>query len=829
MLKKINYVSSVCGSGKTHAAIKYISENQFQEKFLITVPTIKLSAQITKDLSNLGVQNVFEVNCEITKKQNVKEAAKKVFHEINELTYGVAIITNPNFENLPEYIRKSLTGFVHILDEPPKLIEAVDINLPYSHKTLTDLLKVVPSNIFENISDVFSNNTNLIEKYIQRSSDVLNDHIKLLLKKIISPHYMVVADTENWEKIVVNGNISPDVIFGENKQTFGNAKNKITFISILKPSIEKYFSKTIYLGANFENSMMFQFWQDNFNVQFTVAEEIQKNLRLTEHTNGDLLNIYYGQKNNYSRYQSRLIDKESGLNGAQIHFQIAKEILDPNKKVLTLCNLDDEKYAFDAWNKVSSVPHGLNEFQDYNQFCFTGAYNFSPRTYKLLEYLNINKDAIFHDMTINRAYQGLLRTSLRNPDSLEPVSCYVPNEIIANEIGKMFIGANLISINGDKEKVVGKEALGDSATRILRLKKGLMNAHYVLDKLQDTNYGEIVFDSEQELPILLNHYKNMYSKGETELTYFSDFAKTAEKFFHYNITKNKEDNVLFNFSEYNDETRQLEAVLGSTAVIFDFDKGELTPEEFNKIFHDELKLSYISYSTTSNGTDGIRFRAIFPINMFMDKFVYSEVYTHITKLLEKYNYFTIPLGKNPQKYLKLIKRKNPLAKNSGIDLSKFNLSSIFFAPAILESNKKNAFFFKSYTNKKEIVKHTFNGLSITSDKIIELEELVNSKTGPTQIVKQLLPSEAINIEVLKNRTSNFFNNKKTNNDLKKQKIVNRIENEMVAHNRSSLAVSIAGSIKYFDISDKLDIINLMVAKGCSKSAIKSVHKYANLN
>ncbi len=830
MLKKINYVSSVCGSGKTHASIQYIAEKQFQEKFLISVPTIRLSAQITKDLTNLGVKNVIEINSEITKKENVKEAAKKAFQEINERDFGVAIITNSTFLDLPQYIRKTLSDWVHILDEPPKLIEVFDINLPYEHKFLTDLIKTIPSSIFEKVSDVFCTNTNLVEKYIQRNSDHLNDYIKPLLKKIISPNYIVVADTENWEKIVENSDISPDIIFGENKQQFGNAKNKITFISILKPTVEKYFSKTIYLGANFESSMLFDFWKNKFNVDFVIDEEIKKNLRLTEHQNGELLTIFYGQKNNYSRYQARLIDEESNLNGSQIHFHLAKEVLDSNQKVLTLCNLDDEKFAYDSWQKVSAIPHGLNEFQDYTQFVFNAAYNFSPKTYKLLECLEIPKEAIFHDMQITPAYQGLLRTALRNPESTSPVSCYVPNQIIANEIGKMFIGSTLISINGDKDKVVGKEALGRSITRILRLKKSLMNENYVLEKFPEAFSGEIVFSDEaQELPVVLNIYTDLYSRGTTDVTYFSDFAKDLEKFSRWNLIKDKKNNVLINFNMYNNETRQQNSALGSTALIFDFDKGQLSPEEFNKIFHDELKLSYILHSTASNGINGHRFRVIFPVNMFMDKYVYNDVYTHIIKLLEKYNYFTLPIGKDSEHYFKSIKRKYPFAKNSGIDLSKFNLSSIFFAPAILENNQENAFFFKSYLHKHEIVKHTLDARKIVNDKILELEELMNNNTGPTQVVKQQLPSEAINIDFLKNRSTIIFNNK-TNNQEQKKKIITRIENEMIPHNRSSLAVSIAGQIKHWqDNTDKMDIINLMVAQGCSKAAIKSVKKYANLN
>lgn len=836
-MQTIFYTNSPCGAGKSHTASQLIKENQYSDKHLFTVPTKQLSGQIAAGLLDAGVQNVFEINSDLVKNDYIKNAVQKAINDVNDLTNGVVITTSAAFLNLPNYIRKATDGWVHIYDEPPKLVETHEINLPYEHQFLTKLIEVTPSPFFENMSDVRAIDKNLIEKYIERYSDQFTNYIKPILKAVISDYYMVFVDSEQWTKIVINNEITQDNFYNPNTAKFGNNKNKITFVTVIKPNVEKYFSRSIYMGANFDQTMMFQFWKEFFKTKFIVAKDIESNLRFTEHQNGALLNIIYGQKDKYSRYQANLTDEKSDLNGAQLHYQFAQDFLDKDAKTLTLCNLDDIHYAPFNWEKVSSIPHGLNKYQDdYHQFSFNAAYNFSSRTYKLLENLKISKEAINYDMNVAPLYQGLLRTSLRNPDSTVPVKCYVPSKILAEEIGKMFIGCTLTSINGEVTKIVGKTATSPAVRRLLRLKKGLMEDIQQLEqRALELNPNEALdIFLEGDKPICYNFYQDLYSEGTSNISNIADFGKMLTKMSKYNIYANKDENFLFNTSIFLDNSRKKSSVLGTSSIIFDFDKGDLTPAMFDKIFRDELKLTYISHNSSSHGIDGAnRFHTIFPVNMFMTTPVYCEVVVFMLKELEKRGYYTFKgTDAEVQKQLKIVRKKHPEAKLSGIDTSKLNLSSLFYAPGkMIGADPKNQFLTKSFMKDSEIEKHIFDVSKFIEKVMSALEKTIANEPNITEVIKKPLGFSDIGIYILKENSSDFFNrHMKKNNNGHKQKIINKIEKEMGPKNRSNLACAIGGSIKHWhNVEDKLDIINLMIEKGASVSAINSAKKYANIS
>ena len=829
-MQKINFVSSVCGAGKTFAAMQHIKKNRYNTKFLITVPTIELSNQIVNDLMNMGIQNVLAINYE-TADKIVKEAAKIAIRNVNEMTYGVIILTNATFTYLPDYIRSGFEDWVHILDEIPKAFDVFTINLPYEHKLLTDLIEIdEDANIFEGANFVVAKNVHQIKKILKRNSDYATNYIKPLLKAIISDNHSVLVNTQQWQKIVKNNDISPDKGYGGNLAKFGNRENNIEFISCLKPNIEDYFQESIYMGANLEKTALYQNWKENYNVKFSVSDEITSNLRLTEHTNGELLTIYYGQTKKFSRHQANLVDKETDLNGAQIHLELAKEILDTTKPILSLGNLDDSQYVPNDFIQLSSVPQGINKFQHINQFCFNAAYNFSSSIYKMLEKINISHEATFFDMNINPAYQALTRTSLRNPESTEPVVCYVNSKAIADEIAKMFIGCTLISTNGDKEKVVGKSALGDKVTRLLRLKESLATEmQRQKSEFPDIETEEDFFNKWHDIKIVYNQYTDMYANGETKVTDITDFIKLVEKHHKYNISDGKEDNILLNTNKYFGNSRKKAECQYATSIILDFDNG-MTNDEFNKIFHDKFKMSYISYSTSTHLIDGKpKFRVILFVNMQMDEAIYTEVYATIVKILFDHGYASPPVGSKARKIF--LNKLDAKMKLSGLDRSKENLSSIFYMPTRNLQNDNNRFFFKSYTHSHEIPKHCFDVKNLVKIKVDKIDEIIAQDDSPTILIKKKLPKEILDINILKKTSNEFFNNlKKDSFIIHKQKIINRINNEMVKGNRSHLACSIAGTIAHWEnIDDKLEILDLMAAKGCSNAALKSAKNYANLN
>lgn len=807
-------VNAICGSGKTQAAISEIAANAHQKKFFYLIPSLKLSNEIAQSMLNHGI-DVYRVDSE-TNPHKVIANITAAIRAINVAGSGVLLCTQQAFFCLPEYLSREMSGWTAIVDEVPKLIHSFEPTLPYNHHVLSDYIKLGATDDENELAFVVMSDKSKTEAFLRRNADDLDLPIKDLIKDLASPYRDVFTDLKAWNKVVVDKRITAD----HAEMKYGNEHNKLRFFSILSPRVFSGCDEVVLMGAHLnERSALVHVWQNSYGIKFK-PHQILSRIDQTEHKNGNRLEIVVGQERDYSRYQSQQIDKETGLTATEIHINQARSVLDPDQNVLVLCNKADEEYCPKEWTKAPAISHGLNCFQDYNQFVFLASYGFSPKIHAMLVKFGIPEKILADELLIDAAYQALMRTSLRNPSSTAPVKAYIVSNTIATDITKDFIGSTIQLINGIKKKVIGvagKTAAERRHQRVL----GELVADYCrrLDLAGVALEGPIsnIYKEKVTQELRGNAYRDLESQGiEFQLDPVK-FGRVLERFYIHNVYSSKTSNILLNATVYTDTSRKSAAADLTTGIFLDIDGGSVSPEALRTVLADKLKISCIMHSSASHLINNeYRYRVFIPVNQPITAPVYDVVFDGLIKSLEDHHIYVAKKA-DSNKFLTRIRKIDPKAQLLGLDLSKKNLSSIFYAPGKLESNQKNAFFWKFYMTTRTFKRHV-----LKVDRFIQPVLQQAEKEAKEEAFEFELQFEEQPLEY----DSGLFDFKLEQH---KQKIFERIEHEIYPGNRSLPACSIAGSIKWWpDPVDKLEVLSRLQQKGCDRAAMKSAFIYSGL-
>src|SRR5690348_9993036 len=109
----IRFVSSPCGSGKTHVACQYIAEHQHSANELFVAPSIDLLDQTMEQLTNLGVDA--HVITSATHPKHVKHEIIRFLKAASGVAGSVLLITWNGFIDLPYFHRRE--NWQIIIDE----------------------------------------------------------------------------------------------------------------------------------------------------------------------------------------------------------------------------------------------------------------------------------------------------------------------------------------------------------------------------------------------------------------------------------------------------------------------------------------------------------------------------------------------------------------------------------------------------------------------------------------------------------------------------------------------------------------------------------------
>lgn len=106
--------------------------------------------------------------------------------------------------------------------------------------------------------------------------------------------------------------------------------------------------------------------------------------------------------------------------------KVREWMFDNVKKSLVFANTNEEKLFEDKWTIIPVNVHGSNQYSDYHNIVIYGSLNSSTQVIKYKrEKEGIEADDHYKNKACEHFYQMLFRTSLRNPNTSEPVNIYL--------------------------------------------------------------------------------------------------------------------------------------------------------------------------------------------------------------------------------------------------------------------------------------------------------------------------------------------------------------------------------------------------------------------
>ena len=165
----VKLITGLCGSGKTHRYMWYISKHCHEKRFIVAVPTIEMAQELFQRMkSTYQIQGVRKLLS--TDGVFVGEELTKCLHPNSD--FRVLIITHKALENLGKQVlidssvQRYLNEFTVVLDESPGavLFTKVVIEAEKNHPWLIHVSKQ-PSKSEGNVTLLIADNTQALKSY----------------------------------------------------------------------------------------------------------------------------------------------------------------------------------------------------------------------------------------------------------------------------------------------------------------------------------------------------------------------------------------------------------------------------------------------------------------------------------------------------------------------------------------------------------------------------------------------------------------------------------------------------------------------------------------
>ena len=224
-----------------------------------------------------------------------------------------------------------------------------------------------------------------------------------------------------------------------------------------------------------------------------------------------------------------------------------------------------------------------------------------------------------------------------------------------------------------------------------------------------------------------------------------ELIKALKQLWTKNCITSKDEVTLFNGTLFkDDDERTLANAAFSNFVTVDIDDGDLSPEEFKRIFQKEQKHSMVMTNSFSRSAERPNnYRAIFFIKDKVNDSTYRQLHKYLQDILKDRGYITAT--KAQQKKILL---KNPDAKFSGIDLTKTHIASFFYLPCKVISRTDFAFFWRvNVHDNKELMRYAIDPEKVLqyalektelSTLVYEVEDIPTKQKTSLDDIKQKL-------------------------------------------------------------------------------------------
>ena len=684
----MRYIDAVCGSGKTTKAIAFAAKSaiQFNNLFVIAQPTTDL---ITQSIQFIKLHHPDAQAFQIDGITCLGKVYSTITNHMSNWDWErdggcVVFITHAALWEMPYFPYKA--NWELIIDEIPDVDFEFQLNLPETNEwTIKSLLQ--SDEIGENLVVRLKAKPGSEDQVKKWASNKKNDDVikvlQPLYKEISSQHSKVYATRASWNRLDQKG--------------YG----KLIVHGFRGPSVCESWKSCRIMGAHFTKSMLYHLWQSqgvDFEKDTTIkvdgeghAQELGKRLKI----------FYFSAKPWSKRTRDAIAVHDDPL--ASIR-PVIKEVMG-EEAFLWAANKDIEDFfvtkEFGKAVRIPNVPHGRNDFRTYTNIAFLSALNNTPAHFSNMDKVwGISPEHLREGRYFQVAYQAIMRTALRQPDNANDVKVLVPDIGLAQWLVKVFPGAKLQPVDppeecqallGDALKARGAPRKEATLSNLERKKQSVEKAERLL-VTKNTIYKALIVTND----ITLSHESSVVSKQILKSSHQNwNDLRLQLKELHDEYQPTKEANTLasgamFDASKSGDTAKGLANIQAVNGIWLDFDNGELSPDEFRRMFPE---VKWLIWNSFNNGKDNQRkYRVLFPTASLMTAEMYHTLWDVIAQRIESFGYY---IG-SAASYEKQKQVGRPMPPRSGLDISKRTANSFFYLPCRAGLGKKHTFWMENW-------------------------------------------------------------------------------------------------------------------------------------
>jgi hypothetical protein len=689
------FVDGLCGSAKTYAALRHAHLlARLGKKVLFVQPSIFLINQTLADLASLTPQVRFRaIHGEISN----RVIADIIDHTKHTAMDGeILFITHSALMLLP-YFHRRLEWHL-ILDEIPQADWCAEFNVPDTHRLITDcfIVDAEAASLADNryVRAVPKDHTALERMARNKNCDQVWDIFQQFSNVLISPYWSAYVLDDQYTNLI-NG---------------AGEKRKLLAFANLKPSLLDGFATATVLGACFKQSVLYQLWSAA-GVQFQPHKPITRRLRYTEHSNGHLLTILYATEEDWSK---NFRDKALTDGVVTVQDRVVQRVAETFADVefAWMANKDVPDDVFNGrGQRMPNSPFGLNCYQHLHHAVILSALNPPPAHFSFLDALGFDSREVKRAGYWQAVYQAVMRISPRNPDDTNPKTVIVMDGATAEWMVSMFPGCTVAPLGGMGDMPIKgkpgrprehdcdadrKRALRDQFRSELRMALDIVAggeraARHFSPAIAELRQQMSEFGLGKDTALSTmgradldaiggTVYASIYHAEPLDFFPLDDLEAFVEglRFFHMESYQTKEANglispAIFDPSLSDETSRGLANIRAVWGIWLDNDGGDLTHEEFARLFPRLRMVITNSYSSTPKAP---RWRVFIPTTIAMPIAAHRAIGEQIMRTLNRDGYWSKrQLAGNER-----IKSR----KHHGFDMGKLTPSSLFYLPCQAE-------------------------------------------------------------------------------------------------------------------------------------------------
>jgi hypothetical protein len=673
---RVYYCDAVAGAGKTYNSVDLAAHQvELGENVIIIQPSIDLLGETEESFSRHDQVCVKK----ITSKNTDHVGRDIAEYCLNPEPNTVLLCTHAGFFNTKYWANAH--DWIVYFDEAFEPIINLTKNFANSEDRLSlfaRLFKCEECEFWDQYKLTPKNKKFVEEVAENKHGDDIYAVIQSLCQHVLSDYWNVYVEKESFERFIDKG--------------YQDQRSRLIITAAFKPTMFSGFKQVTFLGAMVRDSFMCKWFEDTF--EFIEHKRLKSLLRYERHDDLNItINYLYKRKLWSKHFYSKVVEEEEDLRVLDF-VKVAIDDYFCGEPVLCHMNKDfgeqDNELISDKGNiiQLEHYAHGLNKYDHIDHYACIGAYNAPTQFTNWLKRFD-GDEAFINGRTVEHAYQGLMRTSLRNPnrDKTKPNKVVVATEETALKLAEFFPNAVVQQLPG---YLPWPEEIPGGRPRKWNSEKDKFKAYNLLRNLKvkvpEVDYKELGLDPGR---IYLTCFKQIQrDEGETEETEiqtWDSFVKMLERMSDKEMKK--DENILISPAVYRKKngisTRfgRANIVAMSDMLIFDVDDGHLEPESWVMLFPNTQLVMYSSAGWTN---EKMKYRVIIHLSRNPSIDEYAHLCQQITNKMEDN-----VLVKCEAEGLE------PHEKNgfTGIDRSKLFPESIFYAPQTPADGK--GFFYTS--------------------------------------------------------------------------------------------------------------------------------------